>query len=83
VTLFDVPEELAGEALQRAALQVPGDPARSFAVSDGLVVGHLRLAGPVDRLRVRPEPEPEPLPPPEPPPEPEPPLDPQIEPASA
>jgi hypothetical protein len=54
-----------------------------FAVSDGLVVGHLRLAGPVDRLRVRPEPEPEPLPPPEPPPEPEPPLDPRIEPASA
>jgi hypothetical protein len=50
-------------------------------VSDGLVVGHLRLAGPVGRLRVRPEPEPLPPAEPEPPPEPEPPLDPPVEPA--
>jgi hypothetical protein len=73
VTLFDVPRELAGGALQRAALQVPGDPAESYAVNDGLVVGHLRLAGPVGRLRVPPEREPEPPPLPEPPAPPEPP----------
>ena len=72
VTLFDVPEELAEEELQGAALQVPGDPAESFAVADGLFVGHLRLAGPVGRLRVRPEPSIEPPPLPEPPPEPDP-----------
>lgn len=75
VTLFDVPTELAGRALQRAGLQVPGNPASSFGVSEGLRVGHLRLAGPVARLRVRPEREPEPLLPP-PPPEPEPPPEP-------
>ena len=73
VTVFDVPRELGGAALERAALQVPGDPADTFATSDGLVVGHLRLAGPVGRLRVQPEREPPPLrPPPEPEPEPEP-----------
>jgi hypothetical protein len=80
VTLFDVPSELAEEALQEAALQVPGDPASSFAVSDGLWVGHLRLAGPVGRLRARPDPEPEPLP--LPPPEPEPLPDPGLTPAT-
>ena len=75
VCLFDVPVELAGAAaLKRAALEVPGDPAEDFVVSDGLMVGHLRLAGPVGRLRVQPEREPAPLPPPPPPtpPEPEP-----------
>jgi hypothetical protein len=76
VTLFDVPAELAGRALQRAGLQVPGNPASSFGVSEGLRVGHLRLTGPVARLRVRPEPEPEPLPPLPPPTEPEPPPEP-------
>jgi hypothetical protein len=76
VTLFDVPTELAGRALQRAGLRVPGHPASSLGPSDGLVVGHLRLAGPVGRLRVRPEPEPEPLPPLPPPPQPEPPPEP-------
>jgi hypothetical protein len=84
LTLFDVPRELAGERLQRAALQVPGDPARSFSVADGHVVGHLRLGGPVGPLRVGPEPElppPPPLPEPPPPPPPEPPLDPDLEPA--
>jgi hypothetical protein len=74
VCLFDVPRELAEpQALREAALEVPGDPAEDFAVADGLVVGHLRLAGPVGRLRVQPEREPPPLrPPPPPPPEPEP-----------
>jgi hypothetical protein len=73
VCLFDVPPELAERgALQRAALEVPGDPAEDFAVTDGLVVGHMRLAGPVGRLRVQPEREPPLLPPPPPPPEPEP-----------
>jgi hypothetical protein len=71
VTLFDVPR---GLDLERAALQLPGGPAASLAVSDGLVVGHLRLAGPVGRLRLRPgrEPAPRPMPEPEPPPEPQP-----------
>jgi hypothetical protein len=87
VTLFDVPRELAArDELQRAALQVPGDPAENFAVTDGMVVGHLRLAGPVGRLRVQPEREPPPLPPappppPEPEPEPLPPPDPGVPPA--
>jgi hypothetical protein len=72
VTVFDVPRELAGgNGLQGAALEVPGDPAENFAVTDGMVVGHLRLAGPVGRLRVQPEREPPPLPIP-PPPDPEP-----------
>jgi hypothetical protein len=74
VSVFDVPRELGGAALQRAALQVPGNPADTFALSDALVVGHLRLAGPIGRLRVQPEREPPPLPPAPspPPPEPEP-----------
>jgi hypothetical protein len=72
VTVFDVPRELAA-GLQAAALRVPGDPADTYAIADALVVGHLRLAGPVGRLRVQPEREPPPLPPPPPePPEPEP-----------
>jgi hypothetical protein len=79
VCLFDVPSELAGRgALQRAALEVPGDPAEDFAVADGLVVGHLRLAGPVGQLRLQPEREPPPLPPPPPEPEPEPPPEPGV-----
>jgi hypothetical protein len=81
VTLFDVPRALAGEALQRAALEVPGDPAESFSVADGHVVGHLRLAGPVGRLHAPPEPAPAPLPEPPPLPEPDPELDPGLEPA--
>jgi hypothetical protein len=79
VTVFDVPPELAGRGeLQRAALEVPGDPAQNFAVTDGMVVGHLRLAGPVGRLRVQPERPPAPLPPPPPEPEPEPPPEPGV-----
>jgi hypothetical protein len=71
VCLFDVPRELAAD-LEEAAFRVPGDPADNFGVADALVVGHLRLAGPVGRLRVQPEREPPPLPPPPPPPPPPP-----------
>jgi hypothetical protein len=77
VSLFDVPRDLEG-ALQEAALRVPGDPADNFAVADALVVGHLRLAGPVGQLRLQPEREPPPLPPPPPEPEPEPPPEPGV-----
>jgi hypothetical protein len=72
VCLFDVPRGLA-EDLREAAFRVPGDPTESFDVADALMVGHLRLAGPVGRLRVQPEREPPALPPPPPEPEPEPP----------